>query len=119
MKKSTIAFIIAPSVAPLMYMLFNFITTSGRTSDLAGAFIIACICYAWALFAGLPLIKLMERKKWSKWWQYFTVGFVSGTPFAILWFLFCSSMMFIMFFSAGLVAGVSAITYWLFLRTST
>jgi hypothetical protein len=119
MKNSTIAFIISPSVAPLMYMLFNFITTSGRTSDLAGAFIIACICYAWALFAGLPLIKLMERKKWSKWWQYFTVGFVSGTPFAILWFPFGSSMMFIMFFSAGLVAGVSAITYWLFLRTST
>jgi hypothetical protein len=119
MKKSTIAFIIAPSVAPLMYMLFNFITTSGRTSDLAGAFIIACICYAWALFAGLPLIKLMERKKWSKWWQYFTVGFVSGTPFAILWFPFGSSMMFTMFFSAGFVAGVSAITYWLFLRTST
>jgi hypothetical protein len=119
MKKSTIAFIIAPSVAPLMYMLFNFITTSGRTSDLAGAFIIAGICYAWALFAGLPLIKLMARKKWSKWWQYFTVGFLSGTPFAILWFPFGSSMMFIMFFSAGLVAGVSAITYWLFLRAST
>lgn len=116
MKKSIIAFIIAPSVAPLIYMLFNLITTFGRTSDLGGAFIIAAICYAWALFAGLPL---MERKKWSKWWQYFTVGFVSGTPFAILWFPFGSSMMFTMFLSAGLVAGVSAITYWLVLRTST
>ena len=119
MKKSTIAFIIAPNVAPLIYMLFNFITTSGRTSDLGGAVIIAGICYAWALFAVLPLIKLMERKKWSKWWQYFTVGFVSGTPFAILWFPFGSSMMLIMFLSAGLVAGGSAITYWLVLRTST
>jgi hypothetical protein len=119
MKKSTIAFIISPSVAPIIYMLFNFITTSGRTSDLGGAAIIAGICYSWALFAGLPLIKLMDRKKWNKWWQYFTVGFVSGTPFAIFWFPFGSSMVLIMFLSAGLVAGFSAITYWLVLRTCT
>jgi len=40
MKKSTIAFIITPSVVPLIYMLFNFITTTGRTADLGGAVII-------------------------------------------------------------------------------
>ncbi|TLU61885.1 hypothetical protein FE810_13800 [Thalassotalea litorea] len=113
MKNSIIAFIFAPSAAPLIYSLFNFVATSGGSPDLGGALIIAGICYIWALFPGILLVKLMERQKWFHWWQYFLVGFVSGTPFALFWYSFGGSMIFTMFISAGFVAGVTAVLFWL------
>jgi hypothetical protein len=112
MSKSFKAFLFTPSLAPILYVFYNYIATSGRTGDIGGAGIIALICYSWAIIIGFPLSKVMRSKSWSKWWQYFIVGFISGSPFAIFWYGFGLPMMLVMFVTAGIISGVSAIVFW-------
>jgi hypothetical protein len=70
----------------------------------------------WALVIGLPLNKLMIHQAWLKWWQYVIAGCISGTPFALFWVGWGSQLIIVMLVSAALVAGASAIVFWLIVK---
>ena len=98
------AFLVAPSLAPLLLMVIT------RSRDEAVFFLANVIAYSSALLFGVPLFLLFRRLHWLKWWHMMLVGAMSMLPFAADWILDppCCQSQAVRILEALLSVGVAA-----------
>ncbi len=77
-RRVILAFAVAPAVVPLAVIVWALATGEHARESVVLGSIYGAFTYGAAVFLGVPSYRVFSRNRWTRWWQYASLGAAIG-----------------------------------------